>query len=195
MDWEGRYTYKKGESLEDLLLSKKEFLLSEWSVRSIGQAEATQRAKFIDELMANWSWLRGTIPDETCVLPLLHKYVVFAHTFGSGDHPPDEMIDNLYEEAMRVATLATKKVSRKGCSQPSSEAEKEWGYKMSDEEKGIHNLCYLATHPAETIKDKVYAIEQVISTRHRNGPIFDHLCAASQDGIGLVDIILDMLAE
>ena len=194
MTWEDRYSYEAGKSIEDILLGRKKSYLHGMTAKLYGETEAARRAQFIDAILANWSWLQYEMPDDSCFLPLVSKYAVFAHIFSSGHMPPDDIIDDLYDESMRVAALAVKLVSEdRGCSQPSYETEKEWGYEMPAREKGLHDLCYLATHPAETREGKVDTIEKVVSTRHQNGRIFEKLCTTSPAGTKLANIMLDML--
>ncbi len=170
IDWDHLYPYGKPKTLNERLQEKR---------HDYELFREPRKVEVIDTILNNWRWLDLVIPDESCAIPLIAKYLVYAHI----DRPNDEIVDDMYIEAMRIAIIGKERWGS-DCPQPASK-----------EESPLVDLCYLAMNPAKTRTEKILAVEKVVSLRHTHGPVFELLCPTIEATTKLVDTLLVMLAE
>ena len=110
--------------------------------------------------------------DRSCIIPLIAKYAVYVHIL----RPSDEMLDDIYDEAMKVAK-AVKDT-----------------YIVAHEMSSIRAIRHLVDNPAKSRIDKVTAVETVVSGRHSSGKIFEKICPVGPYENKLIDTVLILLA-
>ena len=147
-------------------------------------------------VLDNWDEAKYLIPDCKS-LPFITKYLVYANT----DHPSDEMVDDMYNEAYHLASQAHTPGLQ--CDTPLTPEERmelrqqerqEWGSQGHHVEgksgsESMIDLCYIVTHPKTERLDKVLDIEGIASLRHKRGSLWnDYDCP-------ITEIVLDMLFE
>jgi hypothetical protein len=136
------------------------------------------------------------ITDESCRIPLLTKYLIFAQM----DKPSDEIVNDIYTEAVRVAKLWAQKneEARKRWFKPEEYATLEGCSKIKDEKSKIScRLFNIANHPQTTRLDKVLAVEAVMSGEHtvgKGGTMTNQVCP-SLFGDTLMAYVLELLAR
>ena len=132
----------------------------------------------------------GPPPDESCRIPLLAKYLVFAQM----DHPLDTMVDDIYHEAVRVAKLYVKwSHGKEGSSRLVKCEDLSEAKDLEGREKADFVFCHFAQHPKSSRLDKVVAVEHVVSLEHVDGNLWQNVCP-SYFGDRLMGLVLDLLA-
>lgn len=175
VDWKREYPYGGGYTIPQRL--------KVWKDRT----GDPKKKELLQEILDNWSWLDYMFPDDTCILPLISKYLHYANI----DHPPDKIVDDIYNEAFRVARLARERWQFHECSKKLTLSQRK---SMDAPTVAIYDLCFIAEHPKTERLDKIVDVETVISARHHGGPIFENICGADLSK-NLVDTLLIMLSE